>query len=83
MRAQKYTVYILECLDGTLYTGVTTDLSRRFDEHMQGVGARYTRSHPPRRILYSETQPNRSRAQAREAVIKRMTRAKKIELTRA
>lgn len=82
MRAKKYTVYILECLDGTLYTGVTTDLKRRFNEHKQGIGARYTKSHPPRRVLYTEVQPNRSRAQAREAAIKRMTRAKKMELTR-
>lgn len=79
-RKARYSVYILECVDGTLYTGVTTDLERRYKEHAEGVGARYTKSHPPKRVLYSEVQPNRSRAQAREAVIKRMSRAQKLEL---
>ena len=75
-----YFVYILECSDGTLYTGITTDVARRFDEHVKGVGAHYTRVHGVKRIVYVERSKNRSLAQKREATIKHLSRAKKFEL---
>ena len=69
-----YTVYILECADGTLYTGVTTDLERRVKEHAEGKGAKYTRTHGVRMIRYSETGLTQSMALRREAEIKKWTR---------
>ena len=73
----KYTVYILECANGALYTGITTDLERRFIEHVSGKGGRYTRANPPKKIIYSETHKNRSAASKREAEIKGCSRHKK------
>jgi len=67
-----YTVYILECGDGSLYTGITTDLERRFQEHKEGIGSSYTRAKKVRRIVYTETCKNRSEASKREAAIKKM-----------
>jgi len=75
-----YYVYILECADKTLYTGITTDLDRRFSEHKKGKGGHYTRAHPPKKIRYFEKQPSRSRALKREAQIKRWPRSKKLAL---
>jgi putative endonuclease len=75
-----YCVYILECRDRSLYTGITTDLKRRLAEHKRGKGAHYTASHPPRRIVYREKQPTRGAALKREAEIKRLTRAEKLAL---
>jgi len=73
-------VYIVECADGTLYTGITTDLERRVGEHNAGKGARYTRSRRPVAVRYRELQLDRSRASTREAQIKAMSRAAKQEL---
>lgn len=75
-----YFVYLLECNDGSLYTGVTTDVERRFSEHQQGIGSHFTRAKKAKRIVYSEKQPNRSLAQKREAEIKKWPRAKKLAL---
>jgi putative endonuclease len=75
-----YTLYILECTDGTLYTGITTDLARRFTEHQQGIGSRYTRAHGARRIVYSEVCPDRSSASKRESAIKSLSRKEKETL---
>lgn len=75
-----YVVYILECMDGSLYTGIATDLARRFREHQNGVGSRYTRSRGARRIVYSEICANRSAAGRREAYIKRLPRREKLGL---
>lgn len=77
---QGYSVYILCCVDKTLYTGVATDVKRRFLEHKRGVGAKYTRSHKPMKIVYQEKVGTRGDAQKREAEIKKMTRAKKLDL---
>ena len=77
--ANPYFVYVLECGDGTLYTGVTTDVARRLSEHQSGTGAHYTRARGARRILYTEAQPSRSAALKREAEIKSWTRAKKLD----
>jgi putative endonuclease len=75
-----YYVYILECADGTLYTGITTDVKRRLAEHKAGTGGAYTRSHGARRMVYSESQPDRSSASKREAAIKKLSRAQKSSL---
>jgi putative endonuclease len=77
-----YFVYILECEDGSYYTGVTTDVARRFTEHVNGTGGHYTRARKPVRIVYTEEQPDRSSAQKREAQIKRWPRAEKLKLVR-
>jgi len=76
-----YWLYILECADGTLYTGITTDLSRRIDEHNSSEkGARYTRTRRPVKLCYSEVCENRSCASKREHAIKKMTRTQKLQL---
>jgi putative endonuclease len=72
--------YILECSDGTYYTGSTTDPERRLRLHNRGKGARYTRSRRPVRLVYVEEQPDRSSAMRREVQIKRMKRGAKEKL---
>lgn len=74
-----YFVYILKCKDGSLYTGITTDLERRLAEHKNGKGAKYTRARKVGEIIYSERKRDRSTASRREAEIKNWTRKKKIE----
>ncbi len=73
-------VYMVECADGTLYTGITTDLERRVLEHNSGRGARYTSGRGPVRLVYSQRAANRSEAGAREAFIKKLKREDKIRL---
>jgi putative endonuclease len=80
MARKPYYIYILECRDRSLYTGITTDLKRRLAEHKKGQGAHYTASHPPRKIVYRERKPSRSAALKREAQIKKLTRAEKLAL---
>ncbi len=80
MKVRSYFVYILECKDGTLYTGITTDLKRRLKEHQAGAGARYTRARSAVRMVYTEKHKNRSAASRREAEIKRLPRSRKITL---
>lgn len=75
-----YFVYLLECDDGSLYAGVTTDVARRFAEHQSGTGSRFTRAHGAKRMVYVEEQPDRSSAQRREAEIKKFPREKKLGL---
>ncbi|MDB5266568.1 MAG: endonuclease [Parcubacteria group bacterium] len=74
-----YVVYILECKNGTLYTGITTDVERRVKEHRGGKGGHYTRSKGVKKLLYTEKHPNRSSASKREAEIKGWTRGQKLE----
>lgn len=73
-------VYILQCADGTLYTGWTTDMERRLQAHNSGQGAKYTRGRRPVRLAYREEQPTRSEAQRREAAIRRLSRVEKLRL---
>lgn len=73
-------VYILECEDGSLYTGVALDVQARFAQHAAGKGAKYTRARPPKRVLASFECADRSQAQKREAAIKRLPAAKKRAL---
>ncbi len=70
LRKLMYFVYILKCKDNSLYTGITTDINRRFLEHKNGRGGNYTRSHKATKIIYSEKYPNRSKASRREYEIK-------------
>ncbi len=76
-------VYILECADGSFYTGWTTDLERRVAQHNTGRGAGYTRSHRPVKLVYWEEHPDRSSAQRREIALKRLPRARKAALIAA
>jgi putative endonuclease len=73
-------VYIIECAKKALYTGITTDLKRRFSEHAKGKGGAYTRSHLPVKIRYCEMTGSRSTALKREAEIKSWPRSKKLAL---
>lgn len=77
-----YFVYIVQCTDGSLYTGITTDVERRFLEHQEGKGGHYTRSHKVKKIVYTEKVKTRSSALKREAEIKRLPVIKKIALTK-
>ena len=75
-----YSVYVILCGDDTLYTGITTDIKRRFEEHREGVGAKYTRARKVKKLLYTEKALSRSAALIREAEIKKLSRIQKIEL---
>ncbi len=75
-----WTVYILCCKDGTLYTGATCDISRRLNAHQRGKGAKYTRSRLPVTLVYQEEAPDKAAALRREAAIKRLGRRKKLAL---
>ena len=73
-------LYIAGTRNARLYTGITTNLERRFKEHRQGKGGRYTSRNRPLKLLYVETFPNRKKAQARETQIKHWSRKKKKAL---
>lgn len=75
-----YFVYMLECGDGSLYTGITTDVERRFREHASGKGGHFTSSRDVVKIVYTEEHPDRSAASKREAEIKSWPREKKLSL---
>lgn len=72
--------YILECADGTYYTGWTTDPERRVRQHNKGVGARYTKTRRPVKLVYLEPQPDKISALKRERAIKALSRKQKIKL---
>ncbi|MGY8845641.1 MAG: GIY-YIG nuclease family protein [Gammaproteobacteria bacterium] len=73
-------IYILECSDGSLYTGITNNLTKRLTAHSNGHGAKYTKGRGPLEHVYSETAVDRSAAQKRESSIKKLSRAEKIRL---
>jgi putative endonuclease len=73
-------VYILLCSDGSLYTGISTDVNRRFAQHAAGSGAKYFRSRAPCRIVYLEADHDRSSASSREMTIKKLSLAEKRAL---
>lgn len=75
-------VYIVECADETLYTGWTTNVKRRLKIHNAGRGAKYTRERGPVRLVYVEEAADRGTALKRELEIKRMRRARKLQLIR-
>ena len=72
--------YIVECADGTYYTGWAVDPQKRAEVHNKGRGAKYTKMRLPVKLVYVEEQPDRSTALKRERAIKKMTRKKKQEL---
>jgi putative endonuclease len=81
MNKQDWFVYILQCSDKTLYTGVTTNIERRVEEHNTGnKGAKYTAARRPVRLVYSEQLDSRSSAQKREHKIKSLSRQQKQHL---
>lgn len=75
-----YFVYILKCLDGSLYTGSTNNIEKRFKSHLEGKGGKYTRSHKPVKIIYEEKFKTKSDALKREMQIKKLSKEKKIIL---
>ena len=79
-RMSDWYVYMLECADGSLYTGMTNDVERRLTAHQQGKGARYTRARLPVKLVYQEPANNRSAAARREYQIKRLPVARKRAL---
>ena len=76
-------VYIIRCSDQSLYTGITTDIERRYRQHLEGTGARYFWGRKPRRMVYVETGHTRSSAAKREYEIKSLTRVQKDNLIRS
>ena len=72
--------YILECSDGTFYTGWTTDPERRVQQHNKGIGARYTKTRRPVKLVYVESQPDKVTAMKRERAIKTLSRQQKMKL---
>ena len=83
--AAAWCVYMLRCADGSLYTGITTDVARRVAEHngVGALGARYTRSRRPVALVYVESAHDRADASRREAAIKRLDRVRKLALCAA
>lgn len=75
-----YFLYLLKCKDGSIYTGITTDVERRFSEHKSGKGGHYTKSKKAHKLLYTEKHPDRSSASKRESEIKGWRKEKKLKL---
>ena len=73
-------VYIIECNDGSLYTGITTNLEKRITAHNAGLGAKYTKSRRPVRLCYSEHAIDRRQASQREYAIKSLRKSAKIDM---
>ena len=73
-------LYILRCRDGSLYTGITTDVEKRFEAHCAGKGAKYTRGRGPLELVYRETCGDHSAALKREIEVKKMPREKKEKM---
>jgi putative endonuclease len=73
-------IYILECGDGSLYTGITRDVAERIITHNQGTGAKYTRGRLPVRLVYAEPADNKSIALRRELAIKKLSKKRKLRL---
>jgi putative endonuclease len=72
-----YFVYILLCIDNSFYIGSTNNVEKRFKDHIEGRGARYTKSHPPDKMIYQEKFATKSEALKREIQLKRLTRREK------
>lgn len=75
-------IYILECGDGSLYTGITDDVQKRLEAHRAGKGAKYTRGRTPLSLRYQEMAESRAAAQHREFEIKQLSRSEKLKLCR-
>lgn len=79
--ANTWKLYILRCGDGSLYTGITTDVPKRLEAHRSGKGAKYTRGRGPLELMYSEDCGDHSAALKREMEIKALPREEKLKLT--
>ena len=77
MAARRWFLYLIECRDGNIYTGIAVDVAARYAAHASGKGARYTRSHPPLRLLTAIDYPDRASASAAEYAVKQMSAAEK------
>lgn len=77
---KKWYLYILRCADGTLYTGITTDVEARLETHRSGKGAKYTRGRGPLELVYREECEDHSQALKRELAVKAMSREEKQKL---
>jgi putative endonuclease len=75
-----WSVYIIQCDDGSLYTGISTDVERRFQQHSAGRGAKYFRARRPLKVIYAEVGHTRASASQRESAIKKLSRVQKAEL---
>ena len=75
-----WTLYILECGDGSLYTGITNNLEQRLEKHKSGEGAKYTKGRGPLKLVYSEPHRDRSTASKREYAVKALSRTEKQNL---
>jgi len=75
-----YTLYIIKCSDGSLYTGIAKDLEKRLETHRQGLGSKYVRARLPFSLFYTEKHKDRSTATKREISIKKLTRQQKLKL---
>lgn len=73
-------MYLIECKDKSLYTGITTNVARRLKEHQNGTGGNYTRAKRAVKVVYTERKLNRSTASRREAQIKKLSRQEKLNL---
>jgi putative endonuclease len=78
MAGTDWLLYLLECEDGSFYAGITTDLVRRFNEHLAGVGGRYTRAHPPSRLIACKAYPDRASASRAEYALKQLPKQRKL-----
>ena len=79
-RPTGWLLYLIECADGSIYTGITTDVAARYAAHAAGKGARYTRSHPPVQLLGSIAYPDRSSASKAEYRVKQLSATEKRHL---
>lgn len=77
---EEWSVYILRCGDESLYTGIAKDVAKRLKQHSDGKGARYTRTRLPLSVVYQESCSSRTRALVREYELKKLPRAKKLEI---
>jgi putative endonuclease len=80
MVKKNWFVYIILCSDNSLYTGITTDINKRFEQHKNKKGAKYFYSRSPRKVIYTEDNHDRSSASKREYEIKQYSRDKKLQL---
>jgi len=75
-----WSVYIIQCTNDSLYTGITNNIQRRFSQHLNKCGAKYFYGHTPKKVVYIENGHTRSSASRREAAIKKQSRAEKFHL---
>ena len=80
MTGKSWFLYLIECRDGSIYTGITVDVASRYAAHESGKGARYTRSHPPHRLLVVIEYADRSAASKAEHAMKKLSPAEKREM---